>query len=105
MQNTESNGTETRWVHGGANIADGLTKIATHPMLKEFLETSTWALVQDSKGLSGRRRKELGLDKLSDDAVAAFLNQERENFQAMAWRKLKEAWPDFGHDSESDADY
>ena len=50
LQNTKANGTETRWVHGGANLADGLTKIANHPMLKEFLETSTWALVTGSKG-------------------------------------------------------
>jgi hypothetical protein len=104
LQNTESNGTETRWVHGGANIADGLTKVANHPMLKEFLETSTWALVQDPKGLSGKRRKELGLDKLSDNAVAAFLDKERENFQAMAWQKLREAWPHFGQNSESESD-
>ena len=50
LQNTEANNTETRWVHGGANLADGLTKVAQHPMLKEFLSSSTWALVQDPKG-------------------------------------------------------
>ena len=104
LQNTEANGTETRWVHGGANIADGLTKVANHPMLKEFLETSTWALVQDPQGLSGKRRKELGLDKLSDDAAAAFLTGERENFQALAWQKLNQTWPNFGHDSDSESE-
>jgi hypothetical protein len=52
-------------VQGGANLADGLTKVAVHPMLKEFLESSSWALVQDASGLSGKKRQALGLDKLS----------------------------------------
>ena len=36
LRNTENN-TETRWVHGEANLADGLTKIGRHPMQREFL--------------------------------------------------------------------
>ena len=104
LQNTEANGTETRWVHGGANLADGLTKIANQPMLKEFLETSTWALVQDPKGMSFKRRKDLGLDKLSDDVVATFLTRERESFQRLAWQKLQQSWPHFGQDSDDDSE-
>jgi hypothetical protein len=74
LQNTEENGTETRWIHGGANLSDGLTKIGNHPMLKEFLETSTWALVQDPQGLSGKKRQNLGLDKLSKTELVSYLN-------------------------------
>ena len=47
LRNTENNSTETRWVHGEANLADGLTKLGHHPMLREFLETSTWCFVHD----------------------------------------------------------
>ena len=35
IRNTENNSTETRWVHGEANLANGLTKISHHPMLRE----------------------------------------------------------------------
>ena len=30
LRNTENNSTETRWAHGEANLADGLTKIGHH---------------------------------------------------------------------------
>ena len=100
LQNTEANNTETRWVHGGANLADGLTKIGHHPMLREFLETSTWALIQDPKGLSAKRRQTLGIDKLDDKTAAALLTKDRENFAEMAWEKLREVWPHLGQDSD-----
>ena len=45
LRNTEPNGTITQWVHGGASLADGLTKLGQHPMLREFLTTHTWSLV------------------------------------------------------------
>ena len=102
LQNTEANNTETRWVHGGANLADGLTKVAQHPMLKEFLSSSTWALVQDPKGLSAKRRQTLGIDKLDNKTAGTLLTAERENFSQMAWAKLREVWPSFGQDSESE---
>ena len=101
LENTEANGTETRWVHGGANIADGLTKSGNHPMLKDFLESSSWALVQDPKGLSGKKRQALGLDKLSKTELIAYFSN-KENFRQLAWKKLREAWPAFGCDSESE---
>ena len=73
-------------------------------MLKEFLETSTWALVQDPKGLSGTKRKQLGLDKLNDDATAVFLQQSSAKFSDLAWDKLKQAWPHFGADTDSESE-
>ncbi len=69
-------------------------------MLREFLETSTWALVQDPKGLSAKRRQTLGIDKLDDKTAAKLLTKERENFAEMAWARLREAWPSLGQDSD-----
>ena len=86
LKNTESNGTETRWAHGEANIADGLTKVGNHPMLQEFLRTSSWALVNDASQLSGKKRRAQGLDKLS--ATPA-------DFISLAWLALHKTWPDF----------
>ena len=105
LQNTEANNTETRWVHGGANLADGLTKVGNHPMLREFLESSTWALVQDPKWLSGKKRdRHLVWKKLSQSELLAAFSRE-ENFRDLAWKKLNMAWPAFGVDSESEEDY
>jgi len=104
LKNTEANQTETRWVHGGANLADGLTKIGPHPMLREFLESGTWALVQDPKGLSGKRRQALGLDKLSKSDLENVFKAE-ENFRKLAWKKLEEVWPAFCGDSDSEQDW
>ena len=99
LKNTESNHTETRWVHGGANLADGLTKLGVHPMLKEFLVTHTWSLVQDKSQMSGKKRQSQGIGKLENEAN----NAERwEAFKECAWDKLRTAWPDFCRDSESD---
>ena len=99
LRNTEANGTQTRWVHGGANLADGLTKTGTHPMLIEFLETSTWALVHDVTQLSGKKRKSKGLDKLdSHDAVS------HEQFDVLAWNTLRKMYPEFCTHTDSDSD-
>ena len=89
LRNTEANGTLTRWVHGGANIADGLTKLGNHPMLQDFLSTSTWALANDAAQLSGKRRKAQGLDTLA--ATAA----EEDHFSPLAWKALHRVWPSF----------
>ena len=99
LRNTENNFTETRWVHGEANLADGLTKTGHHPMLREFLETSTWCFVHDKEQLSGKKRKAKGLDPLKQE-----LNEiTEESFQSLAWKQLAQAWPDFAHE-ESDCD-
>jgi len=101
LENIEANNTETRWVHGGTNLADGLTKVANHPTLKELLESSSRALVQGPTGRSGKKRQALGLDKLSKtEPIAHFSN--RENFRQPAWKKLKMVWPTFGCDSDSE---
>ena len=109
LKNTELNFTETRWVHGGANLADGLTKLGVHPMLREFLTTHTWSLVQDKSQMSGKKRQAKGLSKLTNEANRAEVDRdlEWESFRECAWEKLRVAWPDFCRedDSESDGDW
>ena len=99
LRNTEANGTQTRWVHGGANLADGLTKLGNHPMLREFLETSSWSFVNDKQQLSGKKRKEQGLDKLAQEANSV----SPETFKTLAWSTLRKIFPEFCRDS-SDSD-
>ena len=98
LKNTEANGTLTRWVHGGANLADGLTKLGAHPMLREFLETSTWSLVYDPAQQAGKKRQAKGLDKLKNDEDIDF----SDNFEVLAWRRLQQEWPDFCRESEDE---
>ncbi len=100
-RNTEANGTETRWVHGGANLADGLTKLGVHPMLREFLETSTWSLVYDPAQQAGKKRQAKGLDKLQNEEVET-ANEVDDDFKRLAWEKLKQEWPAYCEDSEPD---
>ena len=94
LKNTEANGTETRWVHGGANLADWLTKLGAHPMLREFLETPTWSLVHDPAQQAGKKRRAKGLDKLENKGEANATQNER-TFRELAWEKLRGEWPDF----------
>ena len=101
LKNTEANGTETRWVHGGANLADGLTKLGAHPMLREFLETSTWSLVHDPSQQAGKKRRAKGLDKLENKGEAN-VTQKEQTFRELAWEKLREEWPDFCETEEED---
>ena len=44
LRNTEANGTQTRWVHGESNLADGLTKLNASHILRDFMLTSTWSV-------------------------------------------------------------
>jgi hypothetical protein len=99
LRNTALNGTETRWVHGGANLADGLTKLGAHPMLREFLETSSWSLVWDPAQQAGKKRQAKGLDKLQNETKVT------DNFVDLAWGKLKEQWPDYCTESEDEGKF
>ena len=71
-------------------------------MLKEFLETGTWALVQDPQGLSGKKRQNLGLDKLSKTELVSYLNGKDDQFRILAWKRLQEVWPTFGQNSNDE---
>jgi hypothetical protein len=101
LRNTEANGTETRWVHGGANIADGLTKIGHHPMLRNFLETSTWCFVHDPLQRSGKKRSTEKMNPLESNSVA---NTNTPDFHKLALAKLKQMQPDMCASSDSEAE-
>jgi len=98
LRNTEANGTQTRWVHGGANLADDLTKLGAHPMLREFLETSSWSLVYDPAQQAGKKRQAKGLGKLENEANTC----EPASFHNLAWQRLREQYPEFCESSETD---
>ena len=83
IQNTDLNGTETRWCHGEANISDSLTKPTACKLVVEFMKTSEWTLVRDPHQLSGRKRRQQGKDTLESDVV----------FRAACPRKIQEVWP------------
>ena len=101
LKNTEANSTTTRWVHGGANLADGLTKLGAHPMLREFLQTSTWSLVHDPAQQAGKKRQAKGLDKLQNESAINAVDAEN-NFKKLAWTKLEAAWPEYCQETDSE---
>jgi hypothetical protein len=97
LKNTQKNGTETRWVHGGANLGDGLTKLGAGAMLREFIVTGTWALVQYQKQQSFKKRRAAGMDSMA--------NRKEDNFSALAKLKMEEVWPGvYGQDQEDSED-
>jgi hypothetical protein len=99
LRNTEMNNTQTRWVHGGANLADGLTKLGAHPMLREFLSRSTWSIVYDPAQQAGKKIQAKGLDKLENESEDT---SKGNDFRELAWIKLSETWPDFCTEPEDE---
>ena len=83
MKNTELNHTQTRWVHGGANLADGLTKSGANQMLRDFLITCRWSLVHDEAHMSNRKRKTSGIQTL----------ENRKDLAELAENQLRKTWP------------
>ncbi len=66
LRNTEENDTQMRWVHGGENLADSLTKLSASGLIREFTLDSKWSVVQDESQSSGKKRKAQGLDKFQN---------------------------------------
>jgi hypothetical protein len=78
VRNTEKNGCSTRWVHGGANLADSLTKPTATTLVVEFLKTHIWSVVHDEQQMSGKKRRAQGLDKLEEHSGQGFFTLARE---------------------------
>lgn len=55
MQRLQLCGTQTRWVHSDAQLADALTKRLTTSSLKRVLSLNTWTLVDDPNFTSAKR--------------------------------------------------
>ena len=99
LRNTEANGTQTRWVHGESNLADGLTKLNASHMLRDFMLTSTWSVVHDENSLSGKKRRAKGLAKLENQA------EQDNDVVPLLTSRLKEAHPEyFLEDRDPDED-
>ena len=61
------NQVQVRWVHGEAQLANGLTKEGEYKELDLFYKMSQyWRLVEDSEKASARRQKAMGLDPLEE---------------------------------------
>ena len=99
LKNTELNNTSTRWVHGEANLADALTKINASGMLREFMLTSEWLIVQDDKQRSAKKRKAQGIEKLAPDTGDP---GPAPQFVDYAYQRLHECWPEWFINSDSE---
>jgi len=102
LHNTEANGTQTRWVHGGANLADSFTKLNAANLIREFMLNSQWSVVQDKEQISGKKRKAQGLDKfdnntsrLDQEELAEFIE-----FRTAAKGRLTEIYPEWFEDAD-----
>ena len=75
-------------------------------MLREFLTSHTWSLVQDKSQMSGKKRQAKGISKLANEANRAEIDLELqwESFRECAWEKLRKAWPDFCRNSNSESE-
>ena len=66
-QAQERNQVRIRWVHGEAQLSNGLTKPLEHKQLDLFYKMDpSWRLVEDDEKASARRRKALGLAPLEE---------------------------------------
>ena len=66
---TEACGTETRWVHGDAQLANSLTKPGEMRQWDLFVASNCrWKIVHDDKFESARKRKLQGKDVFQDDS-------------------------------------
>ena len=105
MQNTKRNGTKTRWVHGEANLADGLTKDKANAeaILTKFLKMGQeWSLVDDPRFRSAKKRKAEGIERLQGPEAEA--QEESEEFEVMLTRLIANCWPMYKDPEDDDSD-
>jgi hypothetical protein len=101
MVNTQRNGTLTRWVHGEANIADGLTKIGAQGTLVQSLRDMKWSIVDDPKCMSAKKRRSEGIERLASGKRET----EEEAFEVLLTRFNKERWPSWNADDDEEPDW
>ena len=66
--------TQLRWVNGGAQLADSLTKADRKIMLQFLSQRQHWRLIYDDKFVSGRKLKKKALDQKLRDMESEFVN-------------------------------
>ena len=60
-------GTETRWVHSEAQLADAMTKHVPGSSLINFLQTGTWTLVHDPKFTSAKKLRRMKTQVVAEE--------------------------------------
>ena len=79
-------GCRFRWVHGGAQLGDSLTKSQARKVLLQFLANGQrWKLVHDPKFESGRKVRKRELEKIIREAEVAFVSEIGKLAQAQRW--------------------
>ena len=87
-------GTRFRWVHGGVQLGDSLTKTGARKVLLQFLANGQkWKIVHDPKFESGRKVRKRELERQIRETEISFVRQ-------IADMAIKSRWP-FDHDDQS----
>ena len=101
MKDTLRNGTQTRWVHGDANIADSMTKEGAEKVILEFMKTFRWKIVNDELERSAKKRKKENLDRLEE--ITPGEPEPQEDFMTLLCKRLKQYHPELlAEDLESE---
>ena len=69
----QRDGTDLRWVHSQAQLADGLTKVGARPVIEKFLEEQLWACKYDPAFESAKKRSQARKPVFAD-VVGGFSN-------------------------------
>ena len=78
--------TAFRWVHGGVQLADGLTKWGSRKVLLEFLSKGQrWRLVHDPAFESNRKVKKKELERRIREAETSFIGQIEQLARSCRW--------------------
>ena len=78
--------TRFRWVHGGAQLGDGLTKWSSRKVLLQFFAANQrWKLIHDPKFESGRKVKKKELERQMRDREVSFIKMMEELAHQNRW--------------------
>ena len=78
--------TRFRWVHGGAQLGDGLTKWSSRKVLLQFLVANQWwRLVHDPKFEAGRKVKKKELERQMREREVSFIKTVEEMAHRNRW--------------------
>ena len=79
-------GTQFRWVHGGVQLGDSLTKWNSRKVLMQFLaKGSRWVLVHDPSFESGRKVRKREIEKLIKERQDQFILAVKKMAQECRW--------------------
>ena len=102
---TERNGTITRWVHGEANLADGFTKIGAEGRLITFSgeKDFVWTIIDDEEARSAKKRRQQKLGVFDTTKKSESVEEDFETLLARALSGQKPDWQRFqGREPDDD---